>query len=164
MAATALMSLYECSRSGMQVCVCLQAGLGDVGLVRWSIEQHTIAPDSDVDISARTRTGTLVAVRAVHTLIWLSVELSVAYLIIAGVTKRSGRSVAVAGAVVLGESVVYLANGARCPLTGVAESLGAESGSVTDIYLPGWFARRLPAIHVPIIALIVCLHRKRLLS
>jgi len=115
-------------------------------------------------VATSARTGTLVAVRTVHTLIWLSVELSVAYLILAGVTQRSDRSVAVAGAVVLGESVVYLVNGARCPLSGLAESLGAESGSVTDIYLPSWLARNLPAIHVPLIVLVMYLHRKRLLS
>ena len=39
------------------------------------------------------------------------------------------------------ESLVFVANGFRCPLTDVAESLGAEHGSVTDIYLPAWFAR-----------------------
>lgn len=116
------------------------------------------SPDSDLDSSAKT--GALVAVKVFHTLIWLSVELSVAYLIWAGVTKRSDRSVVVAGAVVLGESVVYLANGARCPLSGLAESLGAESGSVTDIYLPRWLARNPPAIHVPLIALVMYLHRR----
>jgi hypothetical protein len=118
--------------------------------------------DRDVDLLAKT--GALVGVKTVHTLTWLSVELAVAYLIWAGLIERSDRSIAVAGAVVLGESVVYLANGARCPLTGLAETLGAESGSVTDSYLPNWFARSLPAIHVPIIALIGFLHRKRLRS
>jgi hypothetical protein len=116
-----------------------------------------------VDTSTRIGNAALVAVRTVHTLIWLSVELAVAYLIFTGLTKKSDRSVAVAGAGVLGESVVYLANGARCPLTGLAESLGADRGSVTDIYLPGWLARNLPAIHIPTIALVACLHRKRLL-
>ena len=115
-----------------------------------------------MDTSAKK--GALVAVKTVHTLIWLSVELAVAYLILAGLTDRSDRSVAVAGAVVLGESVVFLANGARCPLTGLAETLGAESGSVTDSYLPKGLARSLPAIHVPIVALIAFLHRKRLRS
>jgi len=108
--------------------------------------------------------GALTAVKTVHTLIWLSVELSVVYLIFAGLTKRSGPRVAVAGATVAGESLVYLLNGARCPLTDVAERLGADNGSVTDIYLPRTLARNLPAIHVPILALIVYLHRDRLLA
>ena len=53
---------------------------------------------------------------------------------------------------------MFAANGFHCPLTGVAESLGAEDGSVTDIFLPMWFAKRLPAIHLPLIALAGYLH------
>jgi hypothetical protein len=33
---------------------------------------------------------------------------------------------------------------------------------VTDIYLPAWFARNLPAIHVPIILLAVVLHHRNM--
>jgi uncharacterized membrane protein YozB (DUF420 family) len=64
--------------------------------------------------------------------------------------------------VVVGESLVFVANGFRCPLTAVAESLGAERGSVTDIYLPGWFAHRLPVIHVPLVLLALLLHGRNL--
>jgi hypothetical protein len=42
-------------------------------------------------------------------------------------------------------SAVFVGNGFTCPLPPVAERLGAERGSVADIYLP-WFARRLPVI------------------
>ena len=105
---------------------------------------------------------TLVAVKSVHTLIWLLVEAAVGYLLYSGVAGRSDRRAAVAGAVVLGEGIVYLANGARCPLTGVAESLGAESGSVTDIYLPKRVASNLPLIHIPLLALVIFLHRRAL--
>jgi hypothetical protein len=45
-------------------------------------------------------------------------------------------------------------------MTGMAERAGATSGSVTDIYLPGWFARYLPAIHLPLLVLIGVLHRR----
>ena len=58
--------------------------------------------------------------------------------------------------------LVFAANGFRCPLTEVAESLGAERGSVTDIYLPAWLARNLPAIHVPLIAAAALLHGRSL--
>lgn len=54
--------------------------------------------------------------------------------------------------------MIFLANGFRCPLAGIAERVGAERGSVTDIYLPYWFAHNLPAIHVPLILLAGCLH------
>ena len=39
------------------------------------------------------------------------------------------------------ESLVFAANGFRCPLTELAERYRAERASVTDIYLPKWFAR-----------------------
>ena len=58
------------------------------------------------------------------------------YLVYAGFAKRSDRRAALAAAVVGGESVLFAANGFRCPLTDVAESLGADDGSVTDIFPP----------------------------
>ena len=104
----------------------------------------------------------LVAVKAVHTLIWFSIESCVAYVLVEGVRGRTDRRVAIASAVVAGEMVVFAANGFRCPLTDVAESMGAEDGSVTDLYLPKWFADNLPAIHVPLIALAAVLHARDL--
>lgn len=95
----------------------------------------------------------LVAVKVIHTVAWFSIESCMGYLLYAGFMKRTDRRVAVAAAVVGGESVIFGANGFRCPLTDVAESLGAEDGSVTDIFLPRWFAHSLPAIHVPLILL-----------
>jgi hypothetical protein len=50
--------------------------------------------------------------------------------------------------VVAGECLVFAANGVGCPLTRLAEDAGAASGSVTDINLPTWLARSLPAIDV----------------
>ena len=104
----------------------------------------------------------LAAVKALHTAVWFSIEACMLYILFAGFARRSDRRAAIAGAVVAGECLVFAANGFRCPLTGVAESLGAESGSVTDIYLPRWFAKNLPAIHVPLIALAGYLHVRNL--
>ena len=104
----------------------------------------------------------LTAIKTIHTLVWLSIESCMAYLLYAGFARRSDHRAAIAGAVVAGECAVFAANGLRCPLTAVAESLGAEHGSVTDIYLPTWFARNLPAIHVPLLILTVFLHRRNL--
>lgn len=104
----------------------------------------------------------VVAVKAVHTGIWFAVEAAFVYLLWTGVTGRRGRGVTVAGGIVVAESVVFVANGFRCPLTEVAVSMGADAGSVTDIYLPKWFARSLPAIHTPLLALAAWLHRDAL--
>jgi len=40
---------------------------------------------------------------------------------------------------------MYAVNGFTRPLTQLAESLGADSGSVTDLYLPPWRSQNLPA-------------------
>ncbi len=104
----------------------------------------------------------LVGVKVIHTLVWLSIESCMAYLLYTGVTRRSDRRAAIAGALVVGECAVFAANGLRCPLTDVAESLGAKDGSVTDIYLPTWLARNLPAIHAPLLILTIILHRRNL--
>jgi len=84
------------------------------------------------------------------------------YLLYAGFARRSGRTAAAAGAIVGGESLVYAASGFRCPLTSLAERLGARRGSVTDIYLPKWFAHNLPAIHVPLLVMAAMLHGRNL--
>lgn len=71
---------------------------------------------------------------------------------------RTDRRVGLAAGVVTAETLVFAANGFHCPLTAVAKDLGDETGSVTDIYLPRWFARNLPGIHVPLILAAVLLH------
>ena len=37
-----------------------------------------------------------------------------------------------------------MANRGHCPLTRLVEDLGADSGRVSDIFLPRWFADRIP--------------------
>jgi hypothetical protein len=108
------------------------------------------------------RRASLAAVKVVHTFAWFSIESCMIYVLWAGFRKRSDRSVAIAAGVVASESLIFAANGFRCPLTQVAERVGAERGSVTDIYLPYWFAHNLPAIHVPLVMLAGYLHGRNL--
>jgi len=84
------------------------------------------------------------------------------YVLYHGFRGRSDRRVALAAAVVAGESLIFAGNGFRCPLTQWAEAFGAVRASVTDIYLPKWFAHNIPAIHVPLIGLAVALHVRNL--
>jgi hypothetical protein len=91
-------------------------------------------------------TARLTAVKAVHTAIFAGVGAAVALMVWDGLRQQASRRTLAAAAVALGETVVYVGNGFTCPLTPIAEDLGAERGSVADIYLPGWFAQRLPAI------------------
>ncbi|WP_427115395.1 hypothetical protein [Pseudarthrobacter scleromae] len=104
----------------------------------------------------------VVAIKAVHTLAWLSIESCVVYLLITGLAGRTDKRAGLAAAVVTTETLVFAGNGFRCPLTGLAKRYGAESGSVTDIYLPRWFAHNLPAIHTPLLVLMAYFHLKNL--
>jgi hypothetical protein len=102
----------------------------------------------------------LAALKLVHTAIWAAVEACVVYLLWTGIRGRTGRGPALAGAIVGGETAVFLACGARCPLTGLARRLGADRPGVTDVYLPRWLAHNLPGIHAPLVVAIVLLHRR----
>lgn len=115
-----------------------------------------------MDLVGPERRTQLAAVRLVHTLAWFSIESCMVYVLWAGFRRQSDRRAAAAAGVVATETLVFAANGFTCPLTQVAERLGAERGSVTDIYLPRWFAHNLPAIHVPLILLAGYLHRRNL--
>ena len=86
------------------------------------------------------------------------------YLLYAGFRKQSDGRAAIAGAVVGSESLIFAANGFRCPLTQLAGRFGAERSGVTDIFLPKWFAHNLPAIHTPLLALAVVLHLRNIRS
>ena len=119
---------------------------------------------SGSELQQRSADLALAVIKGTHTLIWFTVEVAMGWVLLAGLMKRSDRRAAAAGTVVATESLIFLANGARCPLTAIAESLGAEHGSVTDTYLPKWLSRSLPAIHVPLVALAVFLHGRNLLA
>jgi hypothetical protein len=111
---------------------------------------------------SRSRPAVVAAIKVVHTAAWLSIESCVAYVLWAGFARRSDRRAGVAAAVVAGEMLVFAGSGFRCPLTRLAERYGAEHGSVTDIFLPKWFAHNMPVIHAPLLVLMTYLHARNL--
>lgn len=122
-------------------------------------------PRSDAtaqSLAAQPRPDVVAAIKTVHTLAWASIESCVLYVLYAGFAGRTDKRVGIAGAVVVGESLVFAANGFRCPLTELAERYGADRGSVTDIYLPKRFAQNIPAIHAPLLVLMTYLHARNL--
>jgi len=134
----------------------------DIALIKARLEDPVEARPPGSDLPAHDSQAALGAVKAIHTLAWFSIEACMAYVLYAGFARRSDRRAGIAAGVVAAETLIFAGNGFRCPLTQVAERLGAERGSVTDIYLPRWFARNLPAIHVPLIGLAGFLHARNL--
>ncbi len=103
-------------------------------------------------------------VKLVHSVIFLSVAASIAHVFYAGITNCGSRITGIALALALGESAVFVANRFHCPLRTLAEDLGAESGQVTDIFLPRRFADRIPWIFTPMLVagvLSLLWHRRR---
>jgi hypothetical protein len=97
------------------------------------------------------RSSAIFAVKLVHSVIFLSVAASILYVFYAGVTNRASRLSTVALVTALTECVIFTVNRFQCPLRGLAEGLGAQSGQVTDIFLPKWFADRIPFIFTPLL-------------
>jgi hypothetical protein len=112
--------------------------------------------------TSTSRSVLLAAVKGVHSLIFLFLQSTIAFLLVTGVKGRTDRRTAIAVAVVGAECAIYAGNGFRCPLTGLAEDLGAERGSVTDIFLPRWLAANIDRIYGPLFALALVLHGRNL--
>jgi hypothetical protein len=110
----------------------------------------------------RHASAAIVTIKVVHTVAWLSIEVCLLYMLYTGIVRRSDRRAGIAAAVVACESLIFAANGFRCPLTDLAESLGAANGAVVDIYLPVWFAATLPLTHGPLFVLAALLHVRNL--
>ena len=110
----------------------------------------------------RHASAAIVAIKVVHTVAWLSIEACLLYMLYTGIARRSDRGAGIAAAVVACECLIFAVNGFRCPLTDLAESLGAANGAVVDIYLPAWFAATLPWTHGPLFVLAALLHARNL--
>lgn len=86
---------------------------------------------------------TIFQVKLVHTIIFWILSACVLYSLYSGAADHVTTWTWVAAGLVVVESVVLIASGWVCPLTLLAEKLGAERGAVTDIFLPKWFADRI---------------------
>jgi hypothetical protein len=104
----------------------------------------------------------LVAIKASHSAIFFALAGALVDFFWSGVRGRSDRRAALAGIAVSAEALIFAANGFRCPLTSIAEDLGAESGSVSDIYLPRPIGENLPYITGPVFAIGGLLHARNL--
>lgn len=90
------------------------------------------------------RAVAVTVIKGLHTVIFASVGGAILLFAWEGLRQRPGRPAAIAVGVALGETAIYVSNNQVCPLTPLAEELGAERGSVSDIFLPDWVGRRIP--------------------
>ena len=89
------------------------------------------------------RVNKLVLIKFIHSVIYFFMLACLLYILYGGITKTYNWSLLVAISAILLEGLVLILNHGRCPFTTLAERLGAEDGSVTDIFLPHWMARNV---------------------
>jgi len=82
-------------------------------------------------------------IKVVHTAVFWVLSGCVLYALFSGVADRITPWTWLAVGLVVLEGGVLVSSGWICPLTILAERLGAARGSVADIFLPKWFADRI---------------------
>ena len=97
-------------------------------------------------IPSRRRNEALAVIKAIHTAIFASIGGATVIALVDGLRGRPGRRTAIAGGLVVMETALYVSNNQVCPLTPLAEDLGAARGTVVDIFLPAWAAQRIPLV------------------
>lgn len=90
------------------------------------------------------------AIQLTHTLVFFALTASIFYLLYSAIANRITRWTKIALGALLVESAIMIFNNWQCPLRGWAEALGAERGSVTDIFLPRWLADRIFVLCTPL--------------
>ena len=86
---------------------------------------------------------TVLHIKVLHTIVFAVLSACVAYVLMSGAFNQITSWTWGAIAAIVGEGLILAASGGRCPLTSVAERLGAVDGSVSDIFLPKWAADRI---------------------
>lgn len=115
---------------------------------------ETVPPGHD----QAPHTAAIMLIKTVHTAVFLTVLAAIAWLVATGATGRRDRSVRLAATAVALESAVFVGNGMVCPLTPLAERLGATRGAVTDIFLPMRVAQTIPMWSGALVVLAALLH------
>jgi hypothetical protein len=90
-----------------------------------------------------------VGIKVVYSAIFLVHSAAIVHRFVAGLRDRPSRWTGPAVAAALTEAAVHVANRRRCPLTDVAARLGTAHGRVSDSFLPGWCADRIPQLCTP---------------
>jgi len=97
-------------------------------------------------IPPRRRPAALKAIRIVHTAAFFVIAGCIAVFDWDGIRKRPGKRASLAAGIAFAEALTYASNNQVCPLTPLAEELGAKSGTVTDLYLPKAVSDRVPLV------------------
>lgn len=92
-------------------------------------------------------------IKLVHSLILFLMIVSLLYILYSGITGTFNLLLLLALTAVFTEGITLILNKWRCPMTGLAERYGSESGSVTGIFLPSVIARNSFRIFIVVFTL-----------
>ena len=90
-----------------------------------------------------TRYRSIKLVKVVHTVAFHMMSAVLLMMVYEVVVDRITWITWNAAGLFLAEGIVLVLNRGRCPLTSMAERLGASSGQITDLFLPKWFADQI---------------------
>jgi hypothetical protein len=99
----------------------------------------------------------LILARLLHTIIYVVMASAVVAVLVSGLTGASGPWLWLALALLLVETLVFVANGLRCPLTAVVDRYSAGRSAVSDTFFPERLTRHTLSVFGPLIALGVLL-------
>ncbi|MGB5499128.1 MAG: hypothetical protein WBM77_09395 [Maribacter sp.] len=107
------------------------------------------------------RTQKLLAIKLIHTLIWVFFVVVIFYVLYSGVSNNVNPNTWIGIGLVLGEGIVLMIFNKFCPLTLIARKYSDSEKDNFDIFLPNWLAKfnKLIFTTIFIIALLVVLIR-----
>jgi hypothetical protein len=97
----------------------------------------------------------LIAVKTVHTLVWIFFNIVIFYLLYAVILGRIDKWIWICLSLIASEGVVLLIFKNVCPITIVARKYSDSSKENFDIYLPNWLAKYNKEIYISIVFLAV---------
>lgn len=92
----------------------------------------------------------LTVIKLVHTAIFFLLAACVLYILFCALSNRYSRRTSLAIALIFIEGIVLVLNDWECPLTTLAQRVGAAQGGVADIFLPRILADHLFEICTPL--------------
>lgn len=84
----------------------------------------------------------LLAVKLIHSIIWLILATTTFYILYSGLFNRITVYTWIAIATIVGEGIILLIFKWKCPLTVVARRYSDSQKDNFDIFLPEWLARQ----------------------
>jgi hypothetical protein len=111
-----------------------------------------------------TRSGKLVLIKTIHTLVWIFFNVVIFYLLYAVIIDRIDKWVWICLSLIVVEGLVLLVFKNICPITIVAREFSKSNKANFDIYLPNWLAKYNKQIYTTIALIAVGVLVYRLLA